>query len=124
AGVVASAAGGGTASGSRPVARTPGPARRRGFDTLPALLRITPLLTGSRGAPPAVADVIHRATGSEARAFAAVIRKHTLEGTGGQTYAQMGPLPGRERQAHERREGRRHGFHDRPARRERGAQHL
>src|SRR5215207_8474107 len=29
-------------------------------------------------------------TGQEAQAFAAVIRKHTLEATGGQTYAQMG----------------------------------
>src|ERR671910_3157073 len=29
-------------------------------------------------------------TGSEARAFAAVMRKHTLEATGGQTYAQIG----------------------------------
>ena len=29
-------------------------------------------------------------TGSEAQAFAAVIRKHTLEATGGKTYAQMG----------------------------------
>ena len=29
-------------------------------------------------------------TGSEARAFAAVMRKHTLEATGDQTYAQMG----------------------------------
>jgi hypothetical protein len=29
-------------------------------------------------------------TGSEAQAFAAVIRKHTLEATDGQTYAQMG----------------------------------
>jgi hypothetical protein len=29
-------------------------------------------------------------TGREAKAFAAVIRKHTLEATGGQTYAQMG----------------------------------
>ena len=29
-------------------------------------------------------------SGSEAQAFAAVIRKHTLEATGGQTYAQMG----------------------------------
>ncbi len=28
-------------------------------------------------------------TGTEAEAFAAVIRKHTLEATGGQTYAQM-----------------------------------
>ncbi len=28
-------------------------------------------------------------TGSEAQAFAATIRKHTLEATGGQTYAQM-----------------------------------
>jgi hypothetical protein len=28
-------------------------------------------------------------TGSEAQTFAAVIRKHTLEATGGQTYAQM-----------------------------------
>ena len=29
-------------------------------------------------------------TGAEAQAFAAVIRKHTLEATGGQTYSQMG----------------------------------
>src|SRR3954454_11265155 len=29
-------------------------------------------------------------TGSEAKAFAAVMRKHTLEITGGQTYSQMG----------------------------------
>jgi hypothetical protein len=29
-------------------------------------------------------------TGSEANAFATVMRKHTLEATGGQTYAQMG----------------------------------
>jgi hypothetical protein len=29
-------------------------------------------------------------TGEEAQAFAATIRKHTLEATGGQTYAQMG----------------------------------
>ena len=29
-------------------------------------------------------------TGEEAQAFAAVIRKHTLEATGGQTYSQMG----------------------------------
>src|SRR3954452_9377959 len=29
-------------------------------------------------------------TGSEAKAFATVMRKHTLEATGGQTYAQMG----------------------------------
>ena len=29
-------------------------------------------------------------TGSEALAFAAVMRKHTLEATGGQTYAEMG----------------------------------
>jgi hypothetical protein len=29
-------------------------------------------------------------TGSEAQAFARIIRKHTLEATGGQTYAQMG----------------------------------
>ena len=29
-------------------------------------------------------------TGSEAHAFAKVMRKHTLEATGGQTYAQMG----------------------------------
>ena len=29
-------------------------------------------------------------TGKEAEAYAAVIRKHTLEATGGQTYAQMG----------------------------------
>jgi hypothetical protein len=29
-------------------------------------------------------------TGSEAKAFAAVMRKHTLEATGGKTYAQLG----------------------------------
>src|SRR3954470_16033727 len=29
-------------------------------------------------------------TGAEAQAFAKVMRKHTLEATGGQTYAQMG----------------------------------
>src|SRR3954467_4826455 len=29
-------------------------------------------------------------TGSEAQAFAKVMRKHTLEGTGGQSYSQMG----------------------------------
>ena len=29
-------------------------------------------------------------TGKEAQAFAAVVRKHTLEATGGQTYSQMG----------------------------------
>jgi hypothetical protein len=29
-------------------------------------------------------------TGSEARAFAATMRKHTLEATGGQTYSEMG----------------------------------
>src|SRR6478609_5163728 len=29
-------------------------------------------------------------TGAKAKAFAAVMRKHTLEATGGQTYAQMG----------------------------------
>ena len=29
-------------------------------------------------------------TGSEAKAFAAVMRKHTLEATGGQTYSEMG----------------------------------
>jgi hypothetical protein len=29
-------------------------------------------------------------TGSEARAFASTMRKHTLEATGGQTYAEMG----------------------------------
>src|SRR3954449_10131217 len=29
-------------------------------------------------------------TGSEAKAFATVMRKHTLEATGGQTYAEMG----------------------------------
>jgi hypothetical protein len=29
-------------------------------------------------------------TGSEAKAFAAVMRQHTLEATGGQTYSQMG----------------------------------
>jgi len=35
-------------------------------------------------------------TGSEAQAFAAVIRKHTLEATGGQTYSQMGRFIGKD----------------------------
>ena len=35
-------------------------------------------------------------TGSEAQEFAAVIRKHTLEATGGQTYAQMGRFIGKD----------------------------
>src|SRR5918912_56736 len=35
-------------------------------------------------------------TGSEAQAFAAVIRKHTLEATGGQTYSQMGRFMGKD----------------------------
>ena len=35
-------------------------------------------------------------TGSEAREFAAVMRKHTLEATGGQTYAQMGRFIGKD----------------------------
>jgi hypothetical protein len=35
-------------------------------------------------------------TGAEAQTFAAVIRKHTLEATGGQTYAQMGRLIGKD----------------------------
>jgi len=34
-------------------------------------------------------------TGSEAQAFAKVMRKHTLEATGGQTYAQMGRYMGK-----------------------------
>jgi hypothetical protein len=57
-------------------------------------------------------------TGSEAKAFAAVMRKHTLEATGGQTYAQMGRFPD------ERRAGRGDGPQERPAGREPGAQHL
>jgi hypothetical protein len=35
-------------------------------------------------------------TGAEAQAFAAVIRKHTLEATGGQTYSQMGRFVGKD----------------------------
>src|SRR5215207_6548067 len=35
-------------------------------------------------------------TGSEAQAFAAVMRKHTLEATGGQTYAQMDRFIGKD----------------------------
>ena len=35
-------------------------------------------------------------TGSEAQAFAAVIRKHTLEATGGQTYSQMDRFIGKD----------------------------
>ena len=34
-------------------------------------------------------------TGSEAQAFAKVMRKHTLEATGGQTYSQMGRYMGK-----------------------------
>ena len=35
-------------------------------------------------------------TGSEAQAFAAIIRKHTLEATGGQTYSQMDRFIGKD----------------------------
>ncbi len=35
-------------------------------------------------------------TGAEAQAFAAVIRKHTLEATGGQTYSEMGRFIGKD----------------------------
>src|SRR5215210_5088658 len=35
-------------------------------------------------------------TGAEAQAFAAVIRKHTLEATGGQTYAEMDRFIGKD----------------------------
>jgi hypothetical protein len=35
-------------------------------------------------------------TGSEAQAFAAVIRTHTLEATGGQTYSEMGRFIGKD----------------------------
>jgi hypothetical protein len=38
-------------------------------------------------------------TGSEAQAFAAVIRKHTLEATGGQTYSEMGRYIGKDGKA-------------------------
>src|SRR5512133_3852331 len=38
-------------------------------------------------------------TGSEAQAFAKVMRKHTLEATGGQTYAQMGRFLGKDGKA-------------------------
>jgi hypothetical protein len=37
-------------------------------------------------------------TGAEAKEFAAVIRKHTLEATGGQTYSQMGRFIGKDGQ--------------------------
>ena len=46
-------------------------------------------------------------TGSEAQAFAAVMRKHTLEATGGQTYSQMGRFLDESGKPTERREGRR-----------------
>ena len=42
------------------------------------------------GTPDSTIPVQKVDTGREAQAFAAVIRKHTLEATGGQTYAQMG----------------------------------
>src|SRR3954452_4807276 len=35
-------------------------------------------------------------TGAEAQAFAKVMRKHTLEATGGQTYAEMGRYLGKD----------------------------
>jgi hypothetical protein len=38
-------------------------------------------------------------TGAEAQAFAKVMRKHTLEATGGQTYAQMGRYMGKDGKA-------------------------
>ncbi len=38
-------------------------------------------------------------TGSEAQAFATVMRKHTLEATGGQTYAQLGRFMGKDGKA-------------------------
>src|SRR5688500_15266018 len=38
-------------------------------------------------------------TGAEAQEFAAVIRKHTLEATGGQTYSQMGRFIGKDGKA-------------------------
>ena len=38
-------------------------------------------------------------TGGEAQAFAKVMRKHTLEATGGQTYAQMGRYMGKDGKA-------------------------
>ena len=60
--------------------------------------------------------------GTKAEAFAKVMRKHTLEATGGQTYAQMRPLPGQERQADQRPEARRGQRQDRPARRQPAAQ--
>ena len=49
-------------------------------------------LAASRSsAPPTPPSPTRRSTpASEAQAFAKVIRKHTLEATGGQTYAQMG----------------------------------
>ena len=54
-------------------------------------------------------------SGSEAQAFAKVIRKHTLEATGGKTYAQMPQFIDRLRQGHERQGRRRQGSEDRRA---------
>ena len=51
-------------------------------------------------------------TGSEAQAFAAVMRKHTLEATGRSDLRADGALPRHERQADERREAGRHGSED------------
>ena len=52
-------------------------------------------------------------TGGEAQAFAKVMRKHTLEATGGKTYAQMPQFLDAYGQGHERQGRRRQGSQDR-----------
>ena len=52
-------------------------------------------------------------SGAEAQAFANVIRKHTLEATGGKTYAEMPRFLDANGQGHQRRVGRREGPEDR-----------
>ena len=63
-------------------------------------------------------------TGSEARAFAAVMRKHALEATRGPDLRRDGQVPRRAGQRDERRGCSGQGSEDRPARRERGPEPL
>ena len=86
-------------------------------------------ITFGDASDPAVAKIRRRSgpasrstTGDQARAFAKVMRMHTLEATGGLTYAQMGRYQSAAKPSdaagHERRDGRREG-RERPADRER-----
>ena len=59
-------------------------------------------------------------TGAEAKCFAAYMRIHALEATGGKTYAEMGRYVTAVGQGHERRDRRGEGSQDGRARRQRG----